>query len=83
MQDRIFAGVFSTGIGYADRQVEEHGDYKRLAFLSFSSLTLDVEKKCPAAMRLEIIEHAAVIQAKRGQQFQISTCGQTVLLGAR
>jgi hypothetical protein len=32
--DRLFIGVFPCGISYADRKVEEHGDYKRsLSFL--------------------------------------------------
>jgi hypothetical protein len=81
-RDRLFSGVFSTGIGYADRTVERHGDYKRLAFLSFGTLALDIEPDCPNELRSIIIEQAAEIQAKRGQQFLISFSGQTVVLGA-
>lgn len=81
MNERIFAGVFSTGIGYADRKREKHGDYARLAFLTFSTLTLEVEQDCPTALRKEIEEDAARIQAKRGEAFQVSTSGQTITLG--
>jgi hypothetical protein len=82
MQERIFAGCFSTGIGYADRKVEVHGDYKHLAFLAFSTLELSFEKNCPLSFRAEIVADAAFIQAKRGEEFRVSTCGQTVLLGS-
>jgi hypothetical protein len=81
MNERIFAGVFSTGIGYADRKREKHGDYARLAFLTFSTLTLEIEKDCPAALRKEIEDDAARVQAKRGEAFQVSTSGQTITLG--
>jgi hypothetical protein len=80
---RIFAGVYPMGIVYADRQREAHGDYKRLAFLAFSTLVLDVEPDCPPALRAEIEADAAPIQAMKGQDFQVSTSGQTVVLGTR
>lgn len=82
MNERIFAGVFSTGIGYADRAREKHGDWARLAFLSFSTLELVIEKDCPAALRADIEANAAKIQARRGEQYQVSTCGQTITLGS-
>ncbi len=44
---RIFACVFSTGISYYDRQTEEHGDYKKLAFPPFNTFVLEVTKDCP------------------------------------
>jgi hypothetical protein len=83
VNSRIFSGVFPTGISYADRQREETGDYKRLAFLSFSTLVLEVRPDCPHGLRTEIEADAARIQARRGEHFQVSTCGQTVLLGDR
>jgi hypothetical protein len=82
MNPRIFAGVYPAGIVYADRHREEHGDYARLAFLSYATLELEVEKSCPAQLRAEITEDAARIQARRGQQYQVSASGQTVLLGS-
>lgn len=80
-RDRLFAGVFPTGISYADKGREEHGDYARLAFLSFDTLDLKFEANCPAPFRDLITDDAASIQAKRGQDFQVSTAGQTILLG--
>ena len=79
--NRLFIGIFPTGLVYADRERQRAGDYKQLAFLSFKTLTLEVERDCPTGLRARIEAHAAQIQARRGQQFQISTAGQTVLLG--
>ncbi len=42
-QDRLFIGVYPTGIAYADKWNEVDGDYKRLAFLRFATLALDIE----------------------------------------
>lgn len=80
-EDLIFEGIFPAGIVYADRTRQEGGDYKKLAFLAYSSLALSFEKDCPKTLRAEITRRAQEIQSRRGQQFQISTCGQTVLLG--
>jgi hypothetical protein len=80
---RIFAGIYPTGIVYADRKRERGGDYARLAFLSFDTLELDIEPDCPRTLRQQIIEDAARIQARKGEDFQISQAGQTVLLGSR
>lgn len=81
MNESIFAGVYPAGIVYADRKREEHGDYKRLAFLPFGSLILEIAHDCPANLWVEIEADAAKIIARRGEEYQISTCGQTVLLG--
>jgi hypothetical protein len=82
MKNRLFIGVYPAGLVYADRGREVHGDYKRLGFLQYSSLKLDVEKDCPAPLATEIREHAATVQAQRGQLYQVSTSGQTVRLGS-
>lgn len=80
--DRVFSGVFPTGISYADRTVEVGGDYKRLAFLPFSTLILEWSaKRVPADVRAYIVDDAARIQARRGQDYQVSSAGQTVRLG--
>jgi hypothetical protein len=81
--DRLFIGVFPCGISYADRKVEEHGDYNRLAFLPYSSLELEWFKGCPEILRGRIITDAAKIQARRGEDFQISAVGQTIRLGGK
>jgi len=80
MADRIFYAVHSTGIAYCDRQIEEHGDYKRLGFLSFATLKLDIASDCPQHLRTRIIGDAAEIQARRGEQFPV-TVTQTITLG--
>ena len=74
-------GLFPCGIVYADRSVEVAGDYKRLAFLSYSSLTLAVERDCPNSLKTTI-EHdaAAIYQARRGDSLQIAG-NATITLG--
>jgi hypothetical protein len=79
--DPLFIGIFPAGISYANRNVEEHGDYKRLAFLPYDTLALEVQKDCPPELRHRIVEDAKTIQARRGMPFRISTCDQTVMLG--
>lgn len=79
---RLFIGTFPAGIVYADRRREEHGDYQRVAFLPYSTLELETNPKAHKQLARQVAEHAATIQARRGEQFQISTCGQTVTLGA-
>ena len=79
--DRLFIGLFPGGVVYADRTREEHGDYKRLAFLPWHSLVLEVKPDCPADLRRRIEADAATYIARRGQQEPISTTGQTVMLG--
>ncbi len=80
--DRLFAGRYPCGIVYADRAHEVGGDYKRLAFLSYRTLVLEVEADCPEALRHDIVQDAARYQAMPGEPLQISTCGQTVTLGS-
>lgn len=80
--DNLFIGTFSTGISYCDRSRMEDGDYKHIAFLDYRTLTLTWRSQAPAAMRTAIKTHAATIQARRGEQYEISSCGQTVRLGA-
>lgn len=82
VKGRLFIGVFPTGIGYADTGREEHGDYKKLAFLPFSSLTLQFYPGA-AAFKSAIQRHAKTIQAKRGQDYAVDSVGHTVLLGRK
>lgn len=80
----LFIGTFPTGISYADKSREKDGDYKRVAFLPFSTLVLEWwPGKHPQAMRDDIEKHAAKLIARRGQEHQVSTSGQTVMLGKR
>jgi len=82
LKDRLFIGAFPAGMVYADTSRERRGDYVRLAFLSYATLKLDIERDCPADLRKEIVSHAATIQARAGEQLKVSQCGQTVLLGS-
>ncbi len=81
LDDRIFVATLATGIGYADRTREEHGDWKRLAILFFSDLRADIEPDCPADLESQIRSHRATIQARRGELYQVSTSGQTITRG--
>lgn len=79
---RLFAGTYPTGIVYADRAQEVDGDYKRIAFLPYGSLRLQWSAgSIPAELRAEVEADAAAIIARRGQPFEISSSGQTVILG--
>ncbi len=78
---RIFIGCYPEGIVYADRTVEEHGDYARLAFLPYDTLELEFSPTCPLQLKQEIRDSAAHLQAHRGEPYSISSCGQTVILG--
>jgi hypothetical protein len=77
---RLFVGCYPTGFVYADRHVERHGDYKRLAYLNYESLLLDLEPDCPIDLALEIRAHVVEIHAKAGTPYQIAG-NMTVILG--
>lgn len=80
MTDRLFIGIYPGGIVYADREREKYGDYLRAAFLPYHSLEL-VMSACDPALVQPIKDHAATIQARRGEQFKIDCAGHTVVLG--
>ncbi len=79
--ERLFIGVWSTGIEYCDRQVPPQDDYKPLAFLNYRTLDLSLRCNPDHALVPEIRKHAEGIIARRGEQFEFSGCGQTVTLG--
>jgi len=81
VDERLFIGVYPAGLVYADRFREVEGDYARLAFLPYDTLDLQVSADCPAELCQPVSDHADRMRAKRGQAFQVSTCGQTVILG--
>ena len=76
----LFACVMPTGISYSDKSREVNGDYKKVAHLFFSDLRLDISAPRSPLIK-EVMEHAAKIQARRGEQYQVSGAGQTVTLG--
>jgi hypothetical protein len=76
----LFIGVFPEGLVYADKSREEHGDYKHVAFLSYATLRFHVrDEKSPLLKAAR--EHAASVQDRAGQEYEISAAGQTVTLG--
>lgn len=82
INERLFIGVMGGGISYADRKREKHGDYMKLATLPFRSLVLEWSgNPMPAAVRTAIEKHARSIQKRRGEQYPVSSSGQTVTLG--
>jgi len=76
--DRLFIGSYPCGIVYADKHNEEHGDYKRLAFLPYDGMELKFEKDCPEELKERIRKSATYYEGK--ETLQVSTCGQTVQL---
>jgi hypothetical protein len=80
MNANIFAGIFPTGVIYADKSKEEHGDYKKIAFLPFDTLKLEIFSKRSKLLN-EIIEDSKSYIA--GEELQISTSGQKIILGTK
>ena len=79
--DPIFLAIMPTGWWWTDRTREEHGDYAKLAFLSFSKLELEIFKGCPEDLRERIEKQAEKFRAMSGEDYQISSSGQTIRLG--
>lgn len=81
MSENLFIGVYPAGLVYADRSKELHGDYARVAFLPYDTLELRID--APRSELLpEVLKDAATLQAKSGELYEVSACGQTVLLGS-
>ncbi len=76
----LFIGCMPTGLGYCDTRREESGDYKVVAFLPFSTLVLQIHD-LGSDLLPAIKADAAIMAAKKGEEYQVSTSGQTVLLG--
>ena len=80
--DRLFSGVYPTGIVYADKEREVDGDYMRVAFLPYNTLRLQWSPGNHPRELVDAIEQdAAAIIARRGEAFEVSSSGQTVILG--
>lgn len=77
---RLFIACHAAQIAYCDCLAEEHGDYVKIAALPYRSLELEIYKPDHELLP-QIQSHASVIIAKRGERFQVSTSGQTVVLG--
>jgi hypothetical protein len=83
--DRLFVGVYPTGIAYADRARTKHGDYLRLAFLPYSTLEIEWSRgvTVPAELQALIEADAHAMQERAGQEFRVSASGQTVILAGK
>lgn len=79
--NRLFVGIYPAGVSYADRSREAHGDYARVAFLPYSTLKLEIMRGADPALVKQARAHAATLQARAGETFKVSACGQTVRLG--
>lgn len=76
---RLFAGLYPTGIVYADRKHFGNGGYLVVAFLPYHSLELEIKE--PNNDLLSEIE-ADAAQYKAGDKLQISASGQYIVLGS-
>jgi hypothetical protein len=75
LDDRWFCGTYPCGLVYADRAIEVNGDYKRVAFLPYSTLVLEIDD--PNSPLIERVKaDAARMESMRGQLFGLSTCGK-------
>jgi hypothetical protein len=79
--ERLFIAIWCTGISYYDKAQIEDGQYKRVAFLDYHTLTLEWHGAVSPTLAGEITADAATIQAKRAQSFQFGGPGQTIILG--
>ena len=79
--DRLFIGHVPTGLIYCDRSREVAGDYARVANLFWADLTFIPAKGAKGELLRRARQHAASYQARRGELEQVSSSGQTVLLG--
>lgn len=72
---------YPTGLIYADRTRDDPRtqDYKRLAYLNYATLQLDIEPDCRHELADHVIRDAATIQAMRGQPFSIAGNMQVIL----
>ena len=77
---KLFIGVMPAGISYCDRTQIEDGDYKRIAFLDYETLTLKIYDSQSSLLGM-VKADAAKVQAMRGERYQVSASGQTVVLG--
>ena len=80
--DRVCCALLPTGIVWADRTVVVSDDYKVVARMPYDTLELQFEKDCPAELRREIVSQSEFYVARRGEQYRVTSSGQTVLLGS-
>ena len=71
----------TTGLVYADRTRDdpETHDYKRLAYLNYATLQLQMEPDCNGELADYVRREAAKLQALKGQPFSIAGNMQVIL----
>lgn len=81
MNEIVGQYCFPTGLIYADRTRDDPRtqDYKRLAYLNYASLQLDMEPDCKGELADYVKTEAAKIQAMKGQLFSIADNMQVIL----
>jgi hypothetical protein len=84
MQPELIITKMPTGLYYCDKNREEHGDFMQIANISYGTLQLQWNgRRGSPEMRAEILRDARLIQSQRGEEFRVSTAGQTITLGYR
>lgn len=81
-EQALFVGVFPTGWGFADRRKERGGDWKRVAFLSFRTLKLELERDCPKDLLPLVTKFANEMEGRRGTLYRPATHGNPIVLGS-
>jgi hypothetical protein len=81
MNEIVGQYCFPTGIVYADKTREDPTthDYKRLGYLNYGTLILDLEPDCKSDLAQYVTTQAAKLQAMRGQRFSIAGNMQVIL----
>jgi hypothetical protein len=79
--EALFCGNYPTGIFYADKRREVNGDYMTIGRIFYSDLSWKISDNCPADIRSLVQADIDRILSMKGQEYQVSSCGQTVTLG--
>lgn len=81
MNEIVGQYCFPTGLVYADRTRDDPRtrDYKRLGYLNYSTLILEIEADCKGELATYVTNEAAKIQAMKGQLFSIAGNMQVTL----
>ena len=75
----LFIGHYPTGFVYANKRKEVSGDYKRVAYLNYDTLVLELEKDCPADLKALVEAHHKDVQKLRHTVYRIAGNMTTVL----
>ena len=81
MNEIVGQYCYPTGIVYADKTRDDPNtlDYKRLGYLNYATLILELEPDCKPDLADYVTAEAAKLQAMRGQRFSIAGNMQVTL----